>query len=466
MFNQPPQEPTPPIHEEPPVAPSVAPSTEPIFQEIGQKKKKKGLMIGLFIFFIVIILGGGGAFAYYFLYVKNSNDPKMLWAEAMANIEKAKTLSQNIIIDYYFKPNLNYVPKDPQAIADALNLTQYFGSGDIKLGLTMNIDTERRSDYTEMKGDLTLSIPTGLEMPYIGKLNINPKISFFTKNKDVIFLKIEQIPPIPGMNLDPITNTWIKIDAQELKNKYGISFTVGETKTQSDEGFKKLSEAYKKNEFIILKNLGMENRDNEKAYHLKIEIDKKLLKSFLTSEYDSVMKSDEEKKQLQGILPQDLPPTEEVEKGIDAIFSVMKIAGDAWITEGERYMKEMAFSFFMDIPEDELDLKKNIDYTKSPKIGTLDVNVKMVYTQYNKPVAIIEPEVSKTIDQAILEMTKALEPDTEDMVGMDINKDTDGDGLTDFNEGAYGTDPNNPDSDGDGYLDGEEVKNGYNPLGK
>lgn len=48
-----------------------------------------------------------------------------------------------------------------------------------------------------------------------------------------------------------------------------------------------------------------------------------------------------------------------------------------------------------------------------------------------------------------------------------LKADTDGDGLTDYEEvKIYGTDPLNPDTDGDGYSDGEEVKAGYNPLGE
>lgn len=46
------------------------------------------------------------------------------------------------------------------------------------------------------------------------------------------------------------------------------------------------------------------------------------------------------------------------------------------------------------------------------------------------------------------------------------NKDTDNDGLKDWQEDLYKTDPDNPDTDNDGYLDGEEVNSGHNPLVK
>jgi len=43
-------------------------------------------------------------------------------------------------------------------------------------------------------------------------------------------------------------------------------------------------------------------------------------------------------------------------------------------------------------------------------------------------------------------------------------EDNDNDGLRNWEEELYHSDPNNPDTDGDGYLDGEEVDSGHNPL--
>lgn len=47
---------------------------------------------------------------------------------------------------------------------------------------------------------------------------------------------------------------------------------------------------------------------------------------------------------------------------------------------------------------------------------------------------------------------------------VDKNKDSDQDGLSDYWEQKFGTDPANPDTDGDGFKDGREVDQGYDPL--
>jgi hypothetical protein len=49
---------------------------------------------------------------------------------------------------------------------------------------------------------------------------------------------------------------------------------------------------------------------------------------------------------------------------------------------------------------------------------------------------------------------------------INLNSDSDGDGLNFLNEISYKTDPSNSDTDGDGYFDGDELKNNYNPNGE
>ncbi|MDH3698468.1 MAG: Ig-like domain-containing protein [Flavobacteriaceae bacterium] len=67
-------------------------------------------------------------------------------------------------------------------------------------------------------------------------------------------------------------------------------------------------------------------------------------------------------------------------------------------------------------------------------------------------------------DGDILDIT-ATDPAGNQGTGtVNISLDADGDGLTNAQEDALGTDPNNPDSDGDGINDGQEVMDATDPL--
>lgn len=56
------------------------------------------------------------------------------------------------------------------------------------------------------------------------------------------------------------------------------------------------------------------------------------------------------------------------------------------------------------------------------------------------------------------------DPASTTVPGTDPTLDSDGDGVPDATERAFGGDPYDPDSDGDGWEDGEEVAQNTNPL--
>lgn len=92
---------------------------------------------------------------------------------------------------------------------------------------------------------------------------------------------------------------------------------------------------------------------------------------------------------------------------------------------------------------------------------------------------IIKDSYSIADSEEIVEATRALDNEVarlsehvrktetivRDRVGDAISKDTDADGISDFDEQTiYATDPTSADSDNDGFVDGTEILRGYDPL--
>ena len=76
---------------------------------------------------------------------------------------------------------------------------------------------------------------------------------------------------------------------------------------------------------------------------------------------------------------------------------------------------------------------------------------------------VVAPEVNTNIDSDGDGITDT----DETALGTNPNSlDTDSDGLFDNEEvNIYKTNPTNPDTDGDTFVDGQEISNGYNPNG-
>ncbi|MFC1625298.1 thrombospondin type 3 repeat-containing protein [Patescibacteria group bacterium] len=79
----------------------------------------------------------------------------------------------------------------------------------------------------------------------------------------------------------------------------------------------------------------------------------------------------------------------------------------------------------------------------------LITGVYFVFIKEKKPTTIYEKQIAKLIPH---------------LVSLSGTTDSDGDGLMDWEEVLWKTDPLNSDSDSDGYSDKEETTKGYNPI--
>lgn len=106
----------------------------------------------------------------------------------------------------------------------------------------------------------------------------------------------------------------------------------------------------------------------------------------------------------------------------------------------------------------------------SQKIEPFQRNVLGVFVDNNNEITAlsINRDYIKDDGKEMLEILKQIQKDQEykDELNKqnDLSKDSDGDGLTDAEEYARGTNPFSPDTDGDGLSDGAEVSSGHDPL--
>lgn len=97
----------------------------------------------------------------------------------------------------------------------------------------------------------------------------------------------------------------------------------------------------------------------------------------------------------------------------------------------------------------------------SSKVSILLVSVVVIVAaivsinSYKERLAVGEIAEEDLADNAVLTIKRDTENDSTD---------TDSDGLRDWEEILWGTDPNNPDTDGDGTLDGSEVIDNRDPT--
>lgn len=151
-----------------------------------------------------------------------------------------------------------------------------------------------------------------------------------------------------------------------------------------------------------------------------------------------------------GLLPSAAPLSQQVQQEIqDAVDEQTSGVGTAFVTQPTP-----------DVDDEEEDEDEAIIQPVQDDIGW------EVVQDDSEPVQ--EIAIGEQVQDEAVDVETQREQDAEQFISelpptVTEEVDSDGDGITNIEEGRLGTDALNPDTDGDGYIDGLEVARGYDP---
>jgi len=428
------------------------------FTNKKKAKKTKTLKIVLAALIGILILGGG-AFAYIEFFQKMT--PQEVFAKMQENQAQVSSFA------YQGSLNLNFETKEDssaETIDDAM-----LSMLPTELNLNFSGKNQKQEDHTAIRSDFEIG-SDAMMFPSL-------KFSLIRKG-DKNYLKFNSLPQIMFFDLSMLEEKWISIhpdDFKQFSNKDISNTEINEDKIKDDLAI------LKKYDLVSLEDLGEEKINEQNNYHYKFNLNKEeIISAYIELNED----------------------TEEDLNSLKEFLNKLEDSGKIWIDKDDFLVTKITYSGNINnIKEDnsmnfsgaKLDLNLNFsEYNQNFEIKEPEdsQSFEEIFSEFqgdgnmsfelggleDEETAIIEGEVSTSTldtfsqeDYPELENNTELEQDNpEDGVEKNLEDnlelDSDNDGLSDLEEGEYGTDPNNPDTDGDGYLDGEEVENGYDPL--
>lgn len=451
---------------------------ELIPQEASKMKSNLAIIIGAVV---AVAFLGAGVFAY-FQYYQNSLSEVM--HKMMNNLSEVKAMDYlaeikvDMKLSESYKKNLAEI--NPEIAGSSIANEAMIN---ISHAFDRNVDEETKEHFS-------LAVSSDILSKELDSLALE-----LIALSDNIYLKLDKIPTIGIFDLNSVLGgKWWNIPLDDIKENIGAE-TIDEVELiseLSEQQEKDLKDLFVNNSvFEFNSNLGDQEVDGFDCYHYSLIINKEELKNNFKASLDILEISQKKEGYDKEYIEEQLL---EFNKTIDGMkFSELEL----WITKDEYLPKKLSFS---------------IDVASSDNIESLKIDFNFLFNSFNQVLDINTPEPSFGINELIaeffpeLEVTKgesgmsesyelindldieaSLEGDfelsanfnssfeDEYLTEMDEgiseidthNLDSDGDGLSDYDEiNIYGSDPFNADTDGDGYSDYEEIMAGYNPLGE
>ena len=412
--------------------------------EINVRKNKSYTMPLIFGIIILIIIG---IVAAYFLLNTQKESPQQIIKSAMQSMQEVKTYNYNGIIelDVENKENLEGFNFDMELSGktDQTNINNIKSSSNLKTV----IDIFMEGGTQEFSFDLD-TMQFGQQMTYI-KLND---------------FDLGAIGMMMGLEINSLKEKWYELDLEELEKLGSASSDSMSGMDMKTYDMNKIMELYNKYDLLeFQEDLGDVKLGTVDTYHYKVSLDGIALVNF----YVDILKEMAEEQEFNETLGQ----IEDDIKKYDYIISDVtdSIDVEVWIGKEDKFIYKIKMNGrfnkeFIEILENKMIAKEDLSGDEFAQETTDDFditfNVNINMDNFNGPVIINEPRETENLMKILEEMLGGF-------FGTGVTEtelDTDADGLPDYIEDLYGTDPNNPDTDGDGYKDGEEVENGYDPL--
>lgn len=320
-------------------------------------------------------------------------------------------------------------------------------ASDITLVITMAMDLSMSQDPYALRAQ-----ETQIDISAIQGIASTGTASLVSRQvKDRIYVRLDEISvPLP-IDISRVLGNWYELSSEELGLPIkDILFTP--------DKWQELRNIFEDLDLLdVTEVFPREQINNQRAYHFGVKLNLEGVRTYF-----------EETTRIFSSGSSDFNPAV-LQDAIDAqVDRIKDITGEVWVGSHDFLPYKFSFNWPMTFDPDESFM--------------VTVDSSGTFSNYNEPLEILTPENVKPFSDfvnAILRgggLPSASERDTLPQSDFSVpdeifapkdfeDEDRDGDGLTDVQEGFWGSDPNNPDTDGDGNTDGAEVDAGYDPTG-
>jgi hypothetical protein len=402
---------------------------------------KTPLVLGVIVLVIII-----GAIAAYFLLNTQEENPQQIIKLSMQEMQRVKTYNYDGIMELSIEneENSESFNFDVELLgkADQADINNIKSSNNIKA----IIDISAENGGQEISFDLDTA-------------QFGQKIAYLKLND----LDLGAIGMMMGSEINSLKEKWYKLDLEELEKLGSDSSDSVSGMGMKTYDMNKIIELYNKYELLkFQEDLGDVKLGGIEVYHYKVKLDGVASTNF----YIDILKELSTEQEFEEVFGQIEEDIERYDYIINDVADNIDV--EVWIGKDDKlmYKTKMSGMFdeeFIEMLKNKMIIEEDFSDNKFTKVTDdfeVVFNIDFSMSNFNKQVEINEPEEADDFIEVLGEILGGFLGTGS--TGTEL--DTDADGLSDYIENYYGTDPNNPDTDGDGYKDGEEVENGYDPL--